>query len=320
MKEYPNEHRESISPGPGERGDFRHHPERGGDESPHGLLVNRLISQRGVNRNPVVLVEIYQRGVKLTRIFKGEVLAQGLRAEISSFTAGSKRRLRWAASNANPSLVAQFGMTYHHANPDGYTAKRHLNAFLMALRRRFKCGYLWILEFQSRGVLHFHLWLTIPADTEGLHEFLATTWNRIAEPGDKEHLRVHEHPRNLIPWDMGSGSYLCKYLDKAAQKAVPCGFVGVGRFWGASRDLVGAPDVIEAADIVSPCAFVRTVCKHHEKAIRRSKWKAHARRSACSYRLPNGAKVARRLLAEQVQTTPSIPDALAEEGAAKRHE
>lgn len=248
------------------------------------------------------------------RNYKGDPPAGGIRSEISSFTVGSKRRLRWAASNASPPLVSQFSMTYHRASPDGYTVKRHLHAFIGALKRRVGCGYLWILEFQSRGTPHFHIWLTLPVDTPQLHYFLADAWHRIAEPESPEHLKFHSHKKNFISWEMGSGAYLCKYLDKSAQKSVPHGFVGVGRFWGGSRNLVGPPDVVDMDGVPEPLSFIRTVCKHHEKSIRWSKWKSHARRSSCSYRLPNGAQVARQLL--DVESPPRINNDLTGERTA----
>lgn len=266
-------------------------------------LVNRCISQR-THRNPVPLIEQYPVGVKLYRAFQGAAPKGGKRSSISSFSSGSKRRLRWAASNALPALVSQFGMTYHQSVPEGETVKRHLNAFLVALRRHHPgVGYLWILEFQSRGTAHFHLWLTLPQDTDGLHQFLAETWHRIAEPSSPSHLAVHLHERNFIRWEMGSGSYLCKYLDKAAQKVVPDGFTGVGRFWGASRGLVPPPDVLEPQQVADWKGLIRTVCRHHEKAVRWSKWKSRARRGSCSHRLPNGAIVVRRLLSAQAPYT-----------------
>jgi hypothetical protein len=238
--------------------------------------------------------------VRLHRDFQGETPKGGHRSEISSFTTGSKRRLRWAASNASPSLVSQFGMTYHHSTPDGYEVKRQLNLFLTLLRKKFPgVGYLWILEFQKRESPHIHLWLTLPVDTPELKYHLAITWHRIAEPESIDHLACAFHEKNFIAWEMGGGSYLCKYLDKDHQKRVPDGFCGIGRFWGASRGLVPPPDVVELSQIANPVSFVRTLGRHHEKSLRRSKWKSRARRSPCSFRLPNGAKVANRLLEEQ---------------------
>lgn len=279
-----------------------------------GPLVNTFISQRKKRcGNPVESLLVYPRAVKLVRDFEGKKpeAPPSLRGEIQSFSQSSKRRLKFTASNAFPALISQFGMTYHHATPDGRTVKKHLNTFLKSVRETFPgVGYLWILEFQSRGTPHFHLFTTLPHDKATGHT-LAAFWNRIAEPTSKQHLRFHRHESNFIPWDMGSGSYLCKYLDKEHQKQVPHGFTGVGRFWGNSRNLVPEPDTIEMKDIADStteyvCTYiVRTLCRHHEKSLRRSPWKSSARKRPTSYTLPNGAAVARQLF-RSIESSPPV--------------
>lgn len=267
-------------------------------------LVNRLISHR---KNPVKSLLLWPRAVKLERSFKKDFPGKrGDRSEISSFSQASKKRLKFTASNAFPSLVSQFGMTYHRKNPTGREVKTHLDTFLKSLRRKFSgVRYLWILEFQSRGTPHFHLFLSLPHDTPGLHSFMADTWHRIAEPSSRQHERFHHHEKNFIPWDMGSGSYLCKYLDKEHQKAVPEGFTGVGRFWASSRGLVPEPLKVEMSDIDAAFSYstvdeetgevqefqaseyvTRQLCRHHEKSLRRSPWRSSARTRPTSYTLP----------------------------------
>lgn len=252
----------------------------------------------------MVQVEIYLRGLRILREGKGDEIPRGVRREISSFSPGSKRRLKWASANASPRLISTFGMTYHERHPQGRECKKDLHAFLAALRREYPgIGYLWILEFQKRKVAHFHIWLTIPHDTPGLRECLADAWHRIAEPGNEFHRWFHNRPENLIAWNMGSGSYLCKYLDKVHQKQIPEGFTGIGRFWGSSHGLVPDPCIIPIEEIESPASFVRIVCKHHEKFLRKQKrlrkYAGAARKSVYSYRLPNGAEVALQLLGSQ---------------------
>jgi len=78
---------------------------------------------------------------------------------------------------------------------------------------------------------------------------LAEAWCRITSPDDPVALRFHQDQRNWIDWDMGSGSYLCKYLDKEAQKFVPEGYVKFGRFWGNSRGLEADPVLVSLADL-----------------------------------------------------------------------
>ncbi len=293
-------------------------PERAGAGG-ETLLVNRCISQQSKKENPVTALHIWPRAVKLERDYKrkSDTPVGGERGEICSFSAASKRRLRFTASNAFPELISQFALTYHNRQPDGRMVKAHLNAFLVSLRRRFPdLRYLWILEFQTRGTAHFHLFLSLPHTTPGLQMFMAEKWHNIAEPDSAEHLRFHLHPYNFIAWDMGSGAYLCKYLDKEHQKAVPANFSGVGRFWGNSRGIV--PPALEVSTEALDDAFgseavnpqtgevlqeefrasifiVRTMCKHHEKQLKRSRWKSSARKRPTSYTLPSAAPIYRQL-------------------------
>lgn len=286
--------------------------------APPSVLVNKCISPRKKESgNRVESLQVWPRSVKIVRDFQrpdGKPPGD-LRGEITGFSQASKRRLKFTAANAFPSLVSQYGMTYHKATPDGRTVKKHLDTFLKALQRKFpQVRYLWILEFQTRKTPHYHLFLTLPQDTPALHSFLAETWHRIAEPDSPQHLRFHRHRSNFIPWDMGSGSYLCKYLDKEHQKAVPQGFTGVGRFWGCSRNLVPEPinvrtetidaayswemvdqDTGEVSEFKASEYVTRQLCRHHEKSLRRSPWKSSARRRPTSYTLPAAAPIFRQL-------------------------
>lgn len=209
-----------------------------------------------------------------------EHLKDARRGEVQMFSAKSASRLTRMARNASPALVSQFCLTYHQAAPDGATAKKHLDAWLMAVRRAAPgAGYLWILEFQSRGVPHFHVWLTVPY-SEALWKRLGKAWNRIAEPDSPQHLWWHTEERldartgkvqrSMLDWDMKGAGYLRKYMSKEAQKCVPDGFGWVGRFWGASRGLVPDPVTLEASDLTAPIEDVtRTVSKWVEARRRR---------------------------------------------------
>jgi hypothetical protein len=237
------------------------------------------------------------------------------RTEIQGFSDKSRRRLRFLAGNTSSPLISQFCLTYHRTTPDGRTVKKHLNAWLTRLRRRFPgVHYLWVLEFQTRGVPHFHVWLSLPHYMRGLQLELAESWHRIAEPDSPEHLAFHLHHKNLIAWDMRSPGYLCKYLDKQSQKAVPLGFVGCGRFWGNSRGLLAIPDGISAADLDhltietvdeetgeirethAATTLLRTIGKLHERKLRGSPWRSRARTGLTSYTLQTAGPAFRHLL------------------------
>lgn len=219
---------------------------QGGSSGPCGGLVSTSISHRDH-------LEIYPVSLRVKRPGSGnsdQAPPDRSGSWISSFSNGSRRRLRFRAVNAYPALVSQFGLTYHNEWPeDGRISKRHLDTWLKVLRRLVPgVGYLWLLEFQKRKAPHYHVFLTIPPD-EDLRLKLAEAWCRITSPGDAAALRFHQDQRNWIAWDMGSGSYLCKYLDKEAQKDVPEGYHGFGRFWGNSRGLEASPVEIPLDDI-----------------------------------------------------------------------
>ena len=226
----------------------RRRQERGrtGADGRPGSLVSTSISQQD-------RLEVFPVSLRVKRPGSGnpnQPPPDRSASAIGSFSENSRRRLRFRALNASPALVSQFGLTYHRDWPtDGRLSKAHLNAWLTALRRLLPgVGYLWLLEFQKRNAPHYHVFLTVPPDEETRLK-LAAAWCRITSPGDPEALRFHQDQRNWIAWDMGTGSYLCKYLDKEAQKAVPEGYHGFGRFWGNSRGLEADPIAIPLEDL-----------------------------------------------------------------------
>jgi hypothetical protein len=237
---------------------------------------------------------------------------------IKEFSCQSKQRLKFTAANACPDLLSQFVATYHNFIPiDGKELKRQLNAFLQRIRVKFPgVGYLWVLEFQRRGVPHFHIFLTIPATDENW-KYLGKVWNRIADKQSKDHLEWHKDRitqrngkeyKSLIDWSMGSGAYLCKYLDKEYQKVVPVGFRNVGRFWGASKGLVPDPDcfpfqildeTLNNVNNTLPSKYlIRNLGRYHEKInpFLRKKFRHSRFKDKNSYSVSSGSPVFWQLL------------------------
>lgn len=199
------------------------------------------------------------------------------RGEVKEFSTRSEVRVRRLAADAVPALVSQLGLTYHGTEPDGPTSKEHLRAFLAWLRRRMPgVRYLWVMEWQKRGVVHYHVFLTAPVGDSELWAEMAEIWARITGEG-QVHKWWHGPARgkNWIAWDMKDGSYVAKYLDKKEQKQVPEGWGWVGRFWGASRGLVPPPEVVRPAEMcapfgtINPAGFlVRTLERYHHAKCR----------------------------------------------------
>ena len=279
-------------------------------------LDNSLISFR---KNPVLYYELYARALRIVRN-NGRLqrVGGGIKKEISRFSESSKRLLKFTAANAMPALVSWMGLTYHNVNPSGRQAKKDLYKFLLRLARKYPgCGYLWVIEFQRRGFIHFHIWLTLNHETPGLRRWMVENWNDIVAPGDRKHLTVQGESKNFKVWEMGSGSYACKYLDKARQKEVPEGFGWVGRFWGCSRNLVPDPAKVAAYKIDQKYSYerldeetgevenfkasayvLRGVCKCHEKQLKkyRSPYASRARKGGRSYLLQSGGLNFRKML------------------------
>jgi len=275
-------------------------PEIGGERSSHPVrqppcLVTYPITNWKRQRNPVVGAELEKRAAKLIRDYQGWIPTPPRRTKSTGFSKKAQARLLHAARNADPELLMQICLTYHESNPTGKQTKKHLKKLLERLRLNYPCEYLWVLEFQRRGIPHFHLCLTLPFDTPGLHQFIANNWNAIAEPDSGKHLWWHLRKENCIAWS--EKGYLSKYLDKANQKKVPEGFEG-NRMWAASAGLVPEPEKIDG--LIAKAA-VRSACKHHESKHRASKYSKIPRTSEKSYTLPDGAIVMRRLLLGEVK-------------------
>jgi len=270
--------------------------ERSSDTLVYRLISNRLENSHLPNQdnnNPrkctVVGLSIFQKSVKILRsketLYTYKTHTYGKRGEIQAFSLASKRRLKHVASNSSEPLISQFCMTYHNLLDKGPTVKRKLKLFLNRMRAKYKnFKYLWILEFQSRGFPHFHLFHNLHHLTPGLHEYMAKTWNRITGESDPAHLDFHLDKRNNMAWDMGSAQYLCKYVDKEHQKAVPTKYGWSGRFWGHSNSLVKPPEQVtdeHFKDLVYSFIDNRTgevITQDVKKIITRQLGKLHEKR------------------------------------------
>lgn len=182
-------------------------------------------------------------------------------------TSRSMNKLALLVRSCGVEFLSVMTLTYGQNYPmNGRETKKHLNNFLVASRRLWGAfEYVWVLEFQQRGAVHFHVATTLapPTDAER-HEF-ALVWTRISVPGDWLYCElfdaggryipgqtlgcmlagymVHSHHRSWEPIKKldGVGRYFAKYANKLRQKKPPSFYRDVGRFWGASRG-VKMPD------------------------------------------------------------------------------
>jgi len=166
-------------------------------------------------------------------ISKSEYEARRKRAKIINFSKRSLKRLKHLIRNSSNVWKSIVTLTYPAAFvPDGRLVKSHLNSFLQYLRRR-KIKYLWVLEFQQRGAAHFHI---LVSDYINKND-LSNEWYNVVSSGDERHLRAGTQIQS-IKSEKHLFSYLYSYVNKLHQKVVPVLFQSVGRFWGASRNLL----------------------------------------------------------------------------------
>jgi hypothetical protein len=181
-------------------------------------------------------VKVYQRDVKIQfsplNLPKFTKDAQR-RPKIVKFSKRSARRLRFVIRNSENLWKAFVTLTYPENFPsNGRQTKKHLNAFLQYLRRK-DIKFTWVLEFQSRGAPHYHIIVSgfISKDE------LSRIWYRIVGSGDEKHLKAGTGIEAIKSKGHLYG-YLSNYIKKLDQKTPPEGFENVGRFWGASRNLL----------------------------------------------------------------------------------
>jgi hypothetical protein len=111
-------------------------------------------------------------------------------------------------------------------------SKRDLNRFLSALRREIG-EYLWVQEFQQRGVVHYH----VLCEAEVAQERATVAWCRATEAlSDADAVR-HAAKVDPITDERRARGYVGRYVGKARQKVLPPGVGGAGRWWGRSRGL-----------------------------------------------------------------------------------
>jgi hypothetical protein len=132
-----------------------------------------------------VQVEIYPVDVKVKQKGryqpspKAAKVKPGKKQKIVSLSDKSRRALVFTARNVT-GLTHMITLTYPSDFPsDGQTVKKHLERFRHWLTRR-GIGGMWVLEFQSRGAPHFHIWTDGAVNKKDLSE----AWYSIVASGD----------------------------------------------------------------------------------------------------------------------------------------
>lgn len=165
----------------------------------------------------------------------------GRRAAVRAVSRGSRSRLRLAVAGAGAVFGTWVTLTSRDCELDGRRSRRALNRWLTYVRGVYgRVGYLWVREFQRRGSIHYHVWLTGAAYDAGA---LRDAWLRATgESGDGA---ARRYAVRVVAWAGGAG-YAVKEAAKWAQLVPPLVLeadgglreMWAGRAWATSRGLV----------------------------------------------------------------------------------
>jgi len=255
--------------------------------SPHCEPVHRVIP-------PSVKVTKYASGFhelnfKGCRVSKDrERKGGGTRSIINAFSDKAIRRCRKAFQATAEVWKIWFTLTYPiESKPflDGRITKRHLNKFLVALRKDYPgVRYGWVLEYMKNGNPHYH----VVVDRFIPKEWLNVVWNRtneshkVSEEGGRKGLKAGIGGlKSIDRTPMVLMNYLSAYLSKADQKTIPENFKNtVGRWWGMSHGLMreySCVTVIEYPDANAARSATRELRRARSKFLREKcgivKWK-----------------------------------------------
>lgn len=215
---------------------------------------------------PVARINVYKGGViEVQRLNlnhkKPPKNKKPNRKAIKKMSKSSLSKLAFTVTACHIPFTSMFTLTYLEESRDGRESKKHLGKFLKQLNKRYKCSYLWFLEFTRRGKPHYHVLTTEANINYEDREWLGDTWAWAIDAPDwwysslvskKSYIisdavyEVHSHPTNWqdIRLPDGAKRYALKYALKQEQKEVPPDFQNVGRFWGCSYDVIPVPEVI----------------------------------------------------------------------------
>lgn len=202
-------------------------------------------------------VRVYRQGVQFKqdrrhRDLKGEAFVLPLRLQnakhmrrgaVSGLSKMSARRLEFIAANVATPLTTILSLTYRENAVAGESdeqrnlrvarrSKLDLNRFLTCVRLEIG-GYLWVQEFQERGVVHYHVLCEKPITEQRVR----LVWCRAIDALHDQAALAYGVKVEAIANPVGARSYVGRYMGKQRQKSLPAGVSGAGRWWGRSRDL-----------------------------------------------------------------------------------
>lgn len=189
---------------------------------------------------------MFHNGIMVTDESKGrdyDIPRSWSRSEITTFSNKSRSRLFKLLSNLRYNRLSEglfVTLTYHYGHKKNHSElKKDLQAWLQYLRDNVKdVYYIWRLEFQKRGAIHYHVMVFTPRgnsalQSEKIQTGLSQAWHRIADPESDAHGQYGTQVKLIDNYKMAI-CYLSKYVAKVDQENEQ---EYTGRRWGASRNI-----------------------------------------------------------------------------------
>lgn len=206
------------------------------------------------------------------------------RGKVTGFSRKSRRRMTQAVAKVQTAKLPLFlTLTYPGTNEgqiykwmsDAHEWKRHLEAFVKRLRRRWRgAAGFWKLEPQKRGAPHFHLmlWGVSAALAEVFEQWAKRAWYEIVGSGDVRHLK-HGADCKPVQNQRGTMFYASKYMGKPVKQSDdidPTVWDFPGRWWGviASADVPWGEKFTTKLRGIESTLFIRTMRKYVGKKWR----------------------------------------------------
>jgi len=245
-----------------------------------------------------MIYKTYNYGIYLSGDLHSNGGRGGVRKSISRFSDASKKRLGWVYMQGP--WLSMMTFTYHNNAPSDFKlCKRQINGLLQNLRNR-TIKYLWVMEYQQRGMVHFHIWLDkrykdCPLWEDELESSdswrpIMMNWLRISgQEKDQKAVDFHMNQEQYINWKINPKvNYAKKYAEKLMQKVLPEGVKGFGRWWGCSANLVLEKTVQEVNSFcdnaIEDWKMFRRITKKYIEKISNFKFNKDVQMSRCAIR------------------------------------
>ena len=193
------------------------------------------------------------------------------RGQVKSLSSAARRRLtRFFAEINTEQLSAPVFVTLTFRNDRAKEESyRCLRVWLKSIRRHYHgMQWLWRMELQQRGVVHFHLFLWHRPGNDQfindprLHRWLSREWHRIADPRNKAHGRY-----GCLVEPIQNRRKARQYVAKYCAKESPNDAELIGRRWGHSASIPREPmlsfDLSDRQAILFRRIARRLMDRHH---------------------------------------------------------